>query len=231
MKRDQHMKMGKIAAALLGCLSVTGCAETTPTPETQVAAVIQGFQKSADGFTASRREIVKARQGILDDTEREAAEARLRADHLRSLWKIAGTNGKISLCDRVLAGTQAAADANDAMEKLGERHREALAAADTKVKLRQDKLTAMIKALTALGSPKDFIDQARFYFDYLQQTRSEIEKLQKDTTGKKDAIEKQRENPGAESTGRISRIDPPPGRRRQPSVPLKPLDDRRGHHA
>jgi outer membrane murein-binding lipoprotein Lpp len=181
-------------AMLLGALLVSGCA-ASQAPETQVAGAVRAFQTSASKFTASRREIIKARQAAINDMERETAQASSRAEHLRTVWRIAGQKDKVQLHLSLIQATEAAGEANDAFEKLLQAQKEALANADTKVKVQQDRLTAVIKALTALGAEKSIEEQARFYFQYLKETKDEIDALQKAVDDNRDKVKNKKSAP------------------------------------
>ena len=49
------------------------------------------------------------------------------------------------------------------------------------MRLREDKLGEVIKGLTSLGTPRGLMEQAKFYFGYLMETRAELARLLDDT--------------------------------------------------
>jgi hypothetical protein len=151
-------------------------------PEVSIAALIQQFQKDADAFTARRRVIVRERQALLDETEEDTARAKIRSDELLALWRLTGQNDKVQLYEGAIAASKTAAATLSTVGALVDQHRAAQAALDTQAKFRQDKLSAVAKALTTLGADEPLEDQAKFYVGYLRETKVAIDALQQQAT-------------------------------------------------
>jgi hypothetical protein len=146
-------------------------------PETKLAATITEFQKSANDFTDARREIVHARQALLNDTETDTGRTRFDVNQTLGIWRVADEKDKLELYDRLLASTRAAGDAGEALRTLGESHRQALAETSTKVQLNQEQLAAAIRTLTSLGTAKSWKEQLKFYYEFLDETKTQVDEL------------------------------------------------------
>ncbi|RKG68736.1 hypothetical protein D7V80_11355 [Corallococcus sp. CA054B] len=163
----------------VGCtLVVMGCGGVGP--EVRIAGTVEVFQKSEQDFIDMRREVVRARQALMN--AQEAADARLRAevDQRIAAYKVAGDEKRQKVFAELLAATNTAAEVSDALDKQAEQHRMLLAEADTKVAIRQDKLNEVVSKLSALGQEQSIAEQAKFMADYLSKTQGEFKKLKED---------------------------------------------------
>jgi len=180
MRRFAQVVFAGAVVVGAGCATRGGAVKVTP--EASIAATIQQFQKDADDFAASRRAVVRERQRLLDEAEADTARAKARTEQIKTLWQIAGDQEKLQLYDGILAASQQAASALDAIDTLVEEHRANQARLDTKANIRQDKLAAVAKALLSLGSDDSLKDVAKFYVGFIAATKDQIEALQKQAT-------------------------------------------------
>lgn len=167
---------------IVGAILLFGCGAELPA-ETRLAGAIQQFQKSAGEFSESRRAIVQERQRAIAETEEAAARTRAETERMIGLWRLADDNDRIKLYERLVASAKAAGDAAEALDRLRDEHDAAIAQADTKVKVREEKLTAAIEALTSLGTAKKPKDALKFYIGFAQDTMNDIQRLQDEAKG------------------------------------------------
>jgi hypothetical protein len=171
-----------------GCLlTLVACASSGVPAETKIAGTIQQFQKSADGFIASRREIMRSRQALLDEVEEATARLQARTNQEIAVWRIADDQGRLSLYEELAAASQEAGEASAALDQLKGDHAAAITAVVTKVSVDRERLTATARSLTALGSTRSVKDLFEFYVEYLGQTVSAVQKLEADVVSSKDA--------------------------------------------
>jgi hypothetical protein len=156
-----------------------GGASVDAKPETRLAAVIQQFQRSADELASSRRQVVRARQSVVDQTDEETTRARAVVDQEKALWALVGEKDKAAFLEGIIQATNAVGKSLEAQRALSEQRSADLAKLESKVSFHQEKLTAVAKALTALGSNDALPDLIAFYVGYVAQTRSEIDALQR----------------------------------------------------
>ena len=174
--RSEDKAMFDVRWTALAWVLTLGCARVGP--ELQVAGAVKVFQKSAASFVADRREIMQRRRALLNEQEVAAAELQVLANDRVAVWKVAADASQQKVYDQLLASTRAAAEASDKLDELREQHRAALAAADTHVKIQQEKLGEVAEKLTALGRRQGLAEQASFYFGYLKKTLAELKKLE-----------------------------------------------------
>src|SRR6266581_2353374 len=134
----------------------------------------------AAAFAQARDSIAKARTRNMNALETAAFEAEREISVARSVWQISDNNARLWLFDDLRQATELVGAQQQQLEEMQNAQREALTAAHSGVKLREDKLTQAAKQLAKLADPPDKRAELAFYWSFIRAVKDEVDKLKKD---------------------------------------------------
>jgi hypothetical protein len=168
-------------------LVVTACAgNATPSQTARLAAAyVTKVANDGERFAAYRGELARARLANMQLLETSSLEIEQENDMDVRIWKETSQSNRLDLYDTVRELSQHAEDQAMEFRRLREDHESALAATESAIILRSDKLTATAKSLAELAKERPLKDELAFYQEFFTRVRAGIDELE--TKAKADA--------------------------------------------
>jgi hypothetical protein len=163
----------------LALLPLAGCSTMQSARDTASVLALYTAQVKADSekFSAARLELDKARTENIDFLEQSAVELENGNALGLKVWHLSNNDDRAKLCEGLTASSDLASKQADEFAALRAKQAEAVANMKSVIIVQSKQLEETAKGLSALAEKPSWQDEAKFYFGFLSEVRTDIDNL------------------------------------------------------